>query len=125
MHKIGTAYTMYFNLKHERIGSLFVKPFRSKHINKDDYFRQVGQYIHLNSVELFEPGWKYGKVRHAKQLEKKLISYPYSSCGDYYGAERLESAILDKKSFESMYDELPPLTKVLEETQAYYQELRW
>src|SRR5579859_6476622 len=35
MHKVGTGYTKYFNLKNDRIGNLFVKPFRSKHIHDD------------------------------------------------------------------------------------------
>ena len=53
MQKVGTGYTMYFNEKNDRIGSLFVGPFRSKHIAQDAYLRRVTQYIHLNPAELF------------------------------------------------------------------------
>ena len=55
MQKVGTAYTMYFNASRERAGNLFVKPFRSKHVSDDRYFKRVAQYIHFNPIELMEP----------------------------------------------------------------------
>src|SRR3989338_8093959 len=60
MRKLGTAYTMYFNIKYERSGGLFTRPFRARHIADDRYFQHVVSYIHLNPAELFERGWKEG-----------------------------------------------------------------
>src|SRR3989344_8017211 len=45
MRKLGTAYTMYFNAKNERVGNLFMKPFRARHVGDDRYFQHVLQYI--------------------------------------------------------------------------------
>lgn len=41
MRKLGTAYTMYFNIKYQRTGNLFIKPFRSKHIADDIYIQRA------------------------------------------------------------------------------------
>src|SRR5271169_2304061 len=45
MRKIGTAYTLYFNTRHERMGNLFFKPFRSRHISNDRYFQHLISYV--------------------------------------------------------------------------------
>ena len=95
MHKVGTMYTMYFNAKNERIGGLFVKPFRSKHIDDDSYLQRLVPYVHLNPAELFEPGWKDGRVVDRPGLSTKLKNYRYSSLPEYDGSQRLESRILD------------------------------
>src|SRR3989344_4020646 len=61
---------------------VFIKPFRAKHIEKDDYFQRVAHYIHLIPVELFEPKWKKGEVRDMKSLRRKMKAYRYSSLID-------------------------------------------
>ncbi len=37
--KVFTAYSMYFNTRYGRSGPLMCRPFRSSHINSDEYFR--------------------------------------------------------------------------------------
>jgi len=124
MRKIGTAYTMYFNMKYDRIGNLMVKPFRSKHVSEDYYFRKVAQYIHLNPAEIFESRWKEGVVSNPTQLEQKLLEYPYSSLPDYFGTEtRPERTILDLEAFDLIGHSLLPLTEILNEAISYYQEV--
>lgn len=124
MHKIGTAYTSYFNRKHDRIGNLMVKPFRSKHIPDDRYLKRVTQYIHLNPAELFEKDWKKGKLKDLTSLERSLLTYPYSSLPDYFGKDlRPERLILDGEAREFIENGLPSLTEVLQETHLYYQEI--
>jgi putative transposase len=122
MRKLGIAYAMYFNIKNERVGNLFVKPFRSKHITNDRYLKRVVQYIHLNVAELFEPGWKMGKVKNARIFEKKLQQYRYSSLPDYCGANRPEQTILDQKTRE-LFEDLPPITAIIDESIEYYRTM--
>jgi len=124
MHKLGTSYTMYFNIKNDREGNLFVKPFRSKHVADDRYFRRVAQYIHLNAAELCEPHWKEGRVRSIKLLEKTILAHGFSSLPEYCGAKRFERDILDKDAFELLQEGLPSLSEVLSETADYYATLR-
>ncbi len=123
MHKVGTAYTGYFNAKHKRIGNLLVKPFRSKHISDDRYLQRVAQYIHFNPAEIFEPGWKEGVVQDAKNLEQQLRNYAYASFPDYIGKNRPEVAILDQNAMELLRGSTIFLENLIAETQAYYAEL--
>jgi putative transposase len=52
MHKLSTAYTMYFNLKYKRTGVLLQGPFKAKHIEGDQYLLHLSRYIHLNPLEI-------------------------------------------------------------------------
>lgn len=123
MQKLGTGYAMYFNKKHARIGNLFVKPFRSKHIDNDAYLRKVVQYIHLNPAEIFEHQWKDGIVRDMKGLHDKLTSYEFSSCADYFGSRRVERAILDENVIQMVAERPRSLGLILQQATAYYAQL--
>lgn len=120
MRKLGIAYTMYFNAKNARTGNLFLRPFRSRHIATDRYFQRALQYIHCNPAELFETGWKSGRVRKMRLLEKKLIEYPYSSLGSYAN-RRDPNPILSREGFE--ISDHPLVRRMLEDAQAYNAEL--
>jgi len=48
IHRLCTAYSMYFNVKHDHSGTIFQGQYKAKHIGNDDYFRYLIQYIHLN-----------------------------------------------------------------------------
>jgi putative transposase len=120
MQKVGTAYTMYFNEKNARVGGLFVKPFRSRHVTDDRYFQKVLQYIHLNPAELYEPGWKSGRVRSIKSLKKKLLAYPFSSLKDYEpGAGN--SRLLTREGFEVAH--VISVPRMLTDAREYYAAL--
>lgn len=121
MRKLMTSYTMYFNIKHQRVGNLFMKPFRSRHVHNDRYFQRVLQYIHCNPVELYEPGWKKGNVSSLKALQKKLHAYGYSSFAEHAGIQTFKSPILSKGVFDIAH-QVPP-QKMLAEARAYYQEM--
>jgi len=123
MRKVGIAYAMFFNIKHERIGNLFVKPFRAKHVSTNEYFKQVAWYIHFNVAELFDPGWKKGRVQDTTLLENHLRAYPHSSLPDYLGIERKQRPILDSEAIELIGTDMPSLNESLFETLTYYREL--
>lgn len=98
MLKLMTAYSMFFNTKHERSGPLFTRPFRSKYIDSDDYFQWVFAYVHLNPLELFDSHWKErGVLKDAFAAAVFMRSYKHSSFHDYFVGERPESCILAKK----------------------------
>ena len=48
MKSIGTAYTMYFNLRYKRVGPVFQGVFRASRISSDAYLLHITRYIHLN-----------------------------------------------------------------------------
>ncbi|MBX4189643.1 transposase [Candidatus Parcubacteria bacterium] len=97
MGKLLTAYSMYFNTKHERSGPLFVRPFRSKHVEDDVHFKHLFSYIHLNCVDLFEKDWKLHGLQDLAEAEMFLNSYKYSSYPEFSDlAERREADIVDR-----------------------------
>jgi putative transposase len=50
MHFINTAYTAYFNKKHERSGHLFQGRHKAILVDADEYAQVLSGYIHLNPV---------------------------------------------------------------------------
>jgi len=54
MQKIGTSYTMYFNQKYKRSGSLFQGTFKSVHIDPDDYLLYLSAYVNKNNFAFLE-----------------------------------------------------------------------
>jgi len=96
MGKLGTAYAMFVNTKYERTGPLMCRPFRSKHVDNDDYFRWVFAYIHLNPGSLLSEFSQKGSKSSSTDLDRFLREFAYSSFPDYVVGERDESAILTK-----------------------------
>lgn len=123
MQKVGTSYAMYFNIKNERVGNLFVKPFRSKHLVTDGHWLHIAQYLHLNPLEIFARGWRDGKVRYSRALENKLVTYQYSSLPDYLNVNRPEKAVLDPQARDLFADGMPRLRETMEDAAEYYREL--
>lgn len=89
MQKLGTGYTMYFNKKYERTGVLFQGPYRCILIESESHLLHLTRYIHLNPVELIEPGWKEKGVKNWNKVNKFLEKYPWSSYKDYLDEENL------------------------------------
>ncbi len=82
MLKLQTGYSMYFNTKNERSGSLFQGPFRSIHVDNDRYLQYLYSYIHLNPAKLHNPRWKEN-TGSRNAFMKFVESYPYSSYAAY------------------------------------------
>jgi hypothetical protein len=115
---------MYFNTKFQHVGNVFIKPFRSKHIDSDAYLRQILPYVHLNPAEIFEPKFRDGIVLNAKSLEKKLLDYPYASLVDYESEARPETNILDQQLVSDLRgSHWFPIQETLASAIAYYGEL--
>jgi len=83
MRKLGTGYTNYINKKLERTGVLFEGKFKSVHIDKDEYLRHLFVYIHINPLDLLEPGWKEKGVGDINKTMKFLEDYKWSSYKNY------------------------------------------
>ena len=83
MLKLQTGYSMYFNTKNGRNGSLFQGPFKSELAGDDNYLKYLFAYIHLNPAKLKDPLWQ-GRARIKRPALKKFVeAYPYSSLGAY------------------------------------------
>lgn len=52
IQSLCTRYTMYFNKKHKRVGSLFQGVYKASHINDEAYFIHLSRYIHRQGLRL-------------------------------------------------------------------------
>ncbi len=96
MHKLGTGYTMYFNKKYDRSGSLFEGKFKAKFIESDEYMVHLSKYIHLNPVKMIQADFYDEGIKNIKEAEKYLENYKWSSYLDYIGKREI-SNLIDKK----------------------------
>ncbi len=71
IRSIMTRYSMYFNKKYNRVGSLFQGKYKAVLIDNESYLLHLSRYIHLNPSE----------------ITGDIIS-AYSSYGDYLGLRR-------------------------------------
>lgn len=107
MKKIGTAYSMYFNHRYERSGSLFEGKFKAQWADEDEYLKYLFSYIHLNPLKLVNPDWKESGPTSKDKIF--LDEYQYSSFFDLlHGNKRREQLVLNKDPFPKYFgNELP------------------
>ena len=103
MKKLLTAYSMYFNKKHQRTGGLFEGPFLATHVDNDQYLKYLFSYIHLNPVKIIDPKWKENGITNRVEAKKHLLTYVYSSYFDYININRKEGKILNKPAFPEYF----------------------
>lgn len=92
LHRVLTAYTMYYNIRNETSGHLFQGPYKIVHIKDDRQLMHASAYIHRNPLKL---GWKLSN----------LHNYKWSSYVDYIGDNRWgnlieRSILLDRFTFK-------------------------
>lgn len=99
MRKVATGYSMYFNMKYDRTGTLFQGRYKAKHVHSDNYLRYMYQYIHLNPIR---EKFNLSVSGEVDKLISIIENDPYNSLSAYSGKEkgRLTEAILD---IDSMY----------------------
>jgi putative transposase len=106
MKKLGTGYSMFFNIKYQRQGALFGGPFKSKLIGvKDTYMRHLFGYLHLNPLDIKFSGWEKEIKKSSVEMKNFLESYPYSSYLDYSGVNRLEKNVLKIENFPNYFED--------------------
>jgi putative transposase len=113
MKKLLTGYSMYFNARHERSGALFQGRFQGRHLNTDEYLKHAPLYVHMNTLDLIESGWKDTGIKHMKKAEEFTRNYQYSSFWDYCDKIRAESTILNKNSLPQYYEDTNELLEDL------------
>ncbi len=74
MRAINSAYAMYFNKRHERVGHLMQGRFKSEPVDSDEYLLAVVRYIHQNPE---------------KEHIAKTDEYPWSSYSEYIGDAKI------------------------------------
>ncbi len=119
MQRLLTAYTMYFNKKYNRTGSLFQGTYKSQHADTDRYFKYLFSYIHLNPVKLIDPFWKENGLADINKAYAFLDNYLYSSFLDYKGLERKLGKILSKETVLDCFENKDAFIKNITEWLEY------
>ena len=70
IRSLSTSYSMYFNKRYRRVGSLFQGIFKATDIRDENYLLWVSRYIHRNPPD--------------------FQTYPYSSYDDYLGKRKID-----------------------------------
>jgi len=83
MQSLSTAYTVYYNLRHDRHGHLFDGRFKSKLVEGDDYLLALSRYVHLNPVQISSM-----KGKPIEERIKFLRNYRWSSYPGYIGKRK-------------------------------------
>lgn len=106
MQKLSTAYTMYFNIRNERNGSLLQGVFKAKHATDDNYLKYLFSYIHLNPIKHIEPEWREKGIQNRQKIKNYLQNYNFSSLPDYLGSKRDAMAILSQEDYPEYFNSL-------------------
>ena len=80
MHRLQTAYSVYFQRKHRRSGHLLQGRFGSTLVDEDEYILKLSRYVHLNPVFV-----KGHAKKDTRERVKILRSYAWSSYRSYIG----------------------------------------
>ena len=95
MQKLGTGYTMFFNKKYERSGSLFQGRYKSVHISSNRQLLYIPHYLHLNPIPIL-------KNDSQKSTLQLLKEYKWSSFPDYCDIKNFPS-VTNKNLVLSMF----------------------
>jgi len=104
MNKVCTSYSMYFNRKYGRTGSLFEGRFRSVYVKDEIQAKYLFSYIHLNPVKLIQSDWKENDIKNKSEVLDFLFNYKWSSYQDYVGIERKEGKVVNRKNFLNYFN---------------------
>ncbi len=113
MQRVGGGYTMYFNNKYKRKGSLFRGTFKSTWVNSNEYLLYLSAYINLNYrvhkipeaiISVVRSSWQeYTGVPKINVCKKDIISQQFKDQKEYedYAKDALpimlERKILEKE----------------------------
>ena len=128
IQKVGTGYTMFFNKKNERSGSLFQGRFKSIYIDSNEYLLYLSVYVNGNhfihaydkvleveppiggsTSEFSVDGWKYSSLpdyaekRNGTLCNKSIILEQFSNAKDYLDFVGKHSLEMKKKKEFAKY----------------------
>lgn len=115
LQKLLTSYSMYFNHKYQRKGSLFEGPFKAKHLDSDNYLKYQFAYIHLNPIGIIDSSWKNRKISDKNRAKLFLDNYIHSSYMDYCEKDRLEGKVLSRQAFPKYFNNTQDFRKMIKE----------
>jgi len=83
MGQLLTSYTVYFNLRHRRVGHLTQGRYKAQVVAGDEYLLKLSRYVHLNPVHI-----KGAEEWPIEERVRRLRAHPWSTYRSYAGLER-------------------------------------
>lgn len=91
MRSIATGYSMYFNKRYHRKGTLFQGRYKASQIDSQAYWMHISRYIHLNPLDINNDYRHYDKSSFryylgqakAEWLKPQMILESFESVDDY------------------------------------------
>ena len=102
MQKLKGGFAKYFNLKHERKGNLFERPYKIIPIQTNFQLDAVLRYVNVkNALDVYQPGWQERGLKDLGQAFNFTQNYQFSSYPDLFG--KRNSKILAPRSMLEKY----------------------
>lgn len=105
MQKLNGGYAKHFNLKYNRTGNLFEKPYKIIPVKTNFQLDAVMCYINLiNPLDVYQPGWRKNGLDNRENAFKFLKKYQFSSLLDLFG-ERNSKILASRQILEEFLEE--------------------
>jgi len=88
MNSLWTRYTMYFNAKYKRVGTLFQDVYKAVMMETNEQLLYLTRYIHRNPFSLL--GYRKLASKGDALRGEKLEQYPWSSYDTYLGINTIQ-----------------------------------
>lgn len=101
MRSIATAYSVYFNKRYKRSGTLFQGRYKASAISNHAYWQHIGRYIHLNPIDM---GVSYKTYKYS--------SYPIYANDlkvDWVKKPMITGGYSNLREFEEFHDQYIPV----------------
>lgn len=85
LHKLSMGYSKYFNMRHQRTGTLYEGPYKAVLVEHEGHLEYLPKYIHLNALDLTSLHWRGNALENWDLANRLLNAYPWSSHHVYSG----------------------------------------
>lgn len=100
MQKLNGGFAKYFNLKNNRKGNLFEKPYKIIPIQTNFQLDAILCYVNVkNPLDVYQPGWREEGLKDWERAFQFLENYQLSSFSDLFG-ERKSKILAPKEKLE-------------------------
>ena len=102
-----TSYSMYFNKKYVRVGTLFQGVYKATHVDSDRYLLHLTRYIHLNPFELTgsDPVNEYPYSSYVYYLGRKHTGWLHPEQVLSYFRSAQQISFRDTSSYQSFVED--------------------
>jgi len=103
MRSLATKYSVYFNKKYNRVGSLFQGPYKAVLASDDIYLLHLSRYIHLNPGK--DSPYRMAYSSYPEYLQKRNTSWIYTKDILSHFKTAKKTSLKDMLSYQSFVDD--------------------